>query len=58
MQGNTLAAGRGADARLGEEKWVQVGYRMMGIQFEDSTGQTGSDMRIMDSMAALRLDFL
>ena len=30
----------------------------MEIQFEDSTGQTGSDMRIMDSMAALRLDFL
>ncbi len=47
----------GADYRLGEEKWVQVGYRMMGIQFEDSSGQAGVDMRVMGPMAAIRLDF-
>ena len=47
----------GADYRPSEEKWVQVGYLMMGIQFEDSSGQTRFDMRIMGPMAAIRLDF-
>jgi hypothetical protein len=47
----------GADYRLGEEKWVQVGYRMMGIQFEDSSGQAGVNMRVTGPMAAIRLDF-
>jgi hypothetical protein len=47
----------GADYRLGEEKWVQVGYRMMGLQYENSNGQVGVDMRVMGPMAAIRLDF-
>jgi len=47
----------GADYRLGEEKWGQPGYWMMGIQFEDSSGQAGVDMRVMGPMAAIRLDF-
>ena len=47
----------GVDYRLGEEKWVQIGYRMMGIQYEDSSGQAGVDMRVMGPMVAIRLDF-
>jgi len=47
----------GVDYRLGEEKWGQPGHRMMGIQFEDSSGQAGVDMRVMGPMAAIRLDF-
>lgn len=47
----------GADYRVGEEKWIQVGYRMMGIQFEDSSGQAGVDVLVMGPMVAFRLDF-
>jgi hypothetical protein len=47
----------GADYRLGEEKWVQVGYRMMGIEYQNSNGQAGVDMRVMGPMAAFRIDF-
>lgn len=53
----TWNLGGGADYRLGEEKWVQVGYRMMGIKFETAGGQTGIDMEVMGPMAAIRLDF-
>jgi len=47
----------GADYRLGEEKWVQLGYRIMGISFEESGGQAGVDMLVKGPMIAFRLDF-
>ena len=49
--------GGGADYRLGEEKWVQVGYRIMGIKYETAGEQAGFDMQVMGPMAAIRLDF-
>ena len=42
---------------MGEEKWIQVGYRMMGIEFVDFSGQVRIDVRVTRPMAALRLDF-
>jgi hypothetical protein len=53
----TLNLAGGADYRLGEEKWLQLGYRMMDIQYEDSRGQAGVNLRVVGPLAAVRLDF-
>lgn len=47
----------GADYRLGPEKWVQIGYRALGIRYEGEGGQTGIDMLVSGPMVAIRMDF-
>ena len=47
----------GVDYRLGEAKWVRLGYRVMGIEYEDGGGQAGLDVRFAGPLAAIKLDF-